>query len=127
MGLRGRWDGGGEPGSSGLAGLMVGTGDVLRCWRMLAIVCKLCQPGKSNRTTASTDPLRNTLLAMAHQQIGDLFHHRIVTVLDMAARGKWERRHSKLQARRLWRLGSSLHTHTSLVRAAAPTRLGCRG
>jgi hypothetical protein len=38
-GLRGRCDGGGAPGRRGFAGLMVGMGDVRRCWRMRAMFC----------------------------------------------------------------------------------------
>jgi hypothetical protein len=37
IGLRGKCDGGGAPGRRGFAGLMVGIGEVRRCWRMSAI------------------------------------------------------------------------------------------
>jgi hypothetical protein len=37
MGFKGRCDGGGAPGSKGRAGLIVGMGEVRRCWRTTAI------------------------------------------------------------------------------------------
>lgn len=41
IGFKGKCEGGGAPGRRGFAGLMVGIGDVRRCWRMRAMFC--CQ------------------------------------------------------------------------------------
>jgi hypothetical protein len=43
-------------------------------------------------------PLRNALLAVSHEQVGNLVDNWIMAMLDVTVFWQWERRHLELQS-----------------------------
>ena len=72
-----------------------------------------------------TYSLSNTLLAMSHEQIGNLLDYWIVPVLDMPVFRKRKGRHLELQAWCLWHFWHRLEIYKTHVQIAASTTL-CR-
>jgi hypothetical protein len=83
IGLSGRWDGGGAPGIRGRAGLIVGIGEVRRCWRIrdMFYVDSFSIHLLGRLGYLRPYPLSNALLAMSHEQVRDLIHYHIIPSL----------------------------------------------
>jgi hypothetical protein len=68
-----------------------------------------------------TYSLCNALLAMSHEQIGDLIDYGVVAMLDVTVLWKRQRGHLKLQSWRRRCLGHGLEVYQTHVHGAVPT------
>ena len=68
-----------------------------------------------------TYSLCNALLAVSHEQIGDLVDYGVVAVLDVTVLGQRQRGHVKLQSWHRWCFGHRLEVYKAHVDAVVST------